>query len=239
MMSQSQSTRTSTPQAQPIIIIAITLFAFSGLMVGFTVGAFTHNRQSANSGNPTIVASNHTPPTPTPAPSPTATVVLLGCPTLTNIPSNASGTQQYTANIQAEDKTGTNNGVCNIPQEKPVTADGITCRIWVESQDNDPNTELRTDPQAQTLLQNPATFNQQSFPHEKPGALNFDPGTPTEAQPCVKGAAQWKFTISPTLPKGNYFLVGLTDWQGQHWNWTSVQITVSTNNSGNNNNPHH
>lgn len=228
MISQPQPTRSSTPQAQPIIIIAITLFAFSGLMVGFTVGAFAHNRQSANNSNQTIVDTNHSTPTPTPTPlpSPTTTVILLGCPILTNPPSNTNGTQQYTASIQVEDKTGTTaNGGCNVPQEKPITADGITCRIWLVTQDNDPNTDLRNDA---TQLQHPETFNQ-PFPHEIPNALIFEPTTQAETQPCVNGKAQWKYTLSPTLTKGNYFLVGLTDWQGQHWNWTSVQITVSNN----------
>ena len=217
MMSQSQSTRSGTPQAQPIIILAITLFAFSGLMVGFTVGAFSHFKSSPNQTNQTPVAANHITPTTIPTPSPTPLVVLLGFPNLTVSPTpNPDGTQTYSVSIQAIDK--------NTPN-KLVTADGITCRIWLVSQDNNPNTDLSND---SAQLQHPDTFDQQ-FPHEVQGALIFNPATTNETQQCVKGVAQWTFTLSPTVPKGNYFLVGLTDWQGQHWNWTSRQITVSDN----------
>lgn len=217
-MSQSQPTRSGTPQAQPIIIIAITLFAFSGLMVGFTVGAFSHFKPSLNNANQTPVAANHITPTAIPTPSPTTLVIRLGSPQLTvsNPKPNPDGTQTYSVSIQATDP---NNSA------KPVTAEGITCRIWLVSQDNNPNADLSNDA---AQLQHPETFNQQ-FPHEVQGALTFNPPTTGETQQCVKGTAQWTFTISPSLPKGNYLLVGLTDWQGQHWNWASRQITVGDN----------
>src|SRR5262249_28303260 len=163
-------------------------FAFSGLLVGFTVGAFTHNKPSTANTNPTTVNTNHTIPTlsPTPTPSPTATVVVLGCPDLETSTSGSAATPVYSATIQAKDKTGEDaNKKCNIPLEKLVTADNITCRIWL-SQGNDPNVDLTNDPT--THLQHPDTLNQ-PFPHEVQGALIFDPTTQTETQLCVKGAS--------------------------------------------------
>jgi hypothetical protein len=214
-MSQSQPTRSGTPQAQPIIIIAITLFAFSGLMVGFTVGAFSHFKPYPNATNQAPVAANHITPTSIPTPSPTPLVVRLGVPDLTvsNSTANPDGTQTYNVSIQAKDQNNT----------AKVTADGITCRIWLVATDNDPNADLRNDA---AQLQHPETFSQQQFPHEVQGALTFNPTTTGETQQCVQGAAHWTFTISPSVPKGGYFLVGLTDWQGQRWNWTARQITV-------------
>jgi hypothetical protein len=80
-------------------------------------------------------------------------------------------------------------------------------------------------------LQHPNTFDQ-PFPNEIPGALIFDPATINETQSCVQGAAQWKFTLSPSVPKGDYFLVGLTDWQGKSYNWAWQQITVAGKKQG-------
>jgi hypothetical protein len=216
MMSKSGPTRSGTPQAQPIIIIAITLFAFSGIMVGFTVGAFARfARPPATDQNQTNI-TNHTTPTPTPTPSPTNPVVIhLGPPELTAPnPTNRNGTLVYSESIRAKDKAGST---------KPVTADGITCRIWLV-----PGEANVTDDLNHNLdqLRHPETFNQ-PFPREVPNALVFEPSTLSETQPCVQGSAQWKFTISPSVSKGDYSLVGLTDWQGKSYNWTWWKLTVA------------
>ena len=65
MIPQSQPTRSATSQVQLIVIISITLFAFSGLMVGFTVGALAHTKPTSNNTNLPQVNNNHTAPTPT------------------------------------------------------------------------------------------------------------------------------------------------------------------------------
>jgi hypothetical protein len=224
MLSQSQPTRSGTPQAQPIIIIAITLFAFSGLMVGFTVGAFAHIRSSTNNANPTAVVANHITPTVTPTTPPTPIVVRLGFPDLIvpNPTLNPDGTQLYSVSIQAKDKDN---------KAQLVKADGITCRLWLVPQGddvaNDPGTHFLTT--AKDQLEHPENLNQK-FPQEIQNALVFNPATQSEVQPCVQGNATWNFTLSPAaVHKGNYYLVGLTDWQGKSYNWTWKSITVGDN----------
>jgi hypothetical protein len=226
MISKSGTASSGTPQIQPIIIIAIILFAFSGLMVGFAVGAFARTANSSTDNQNPIVAKRTT-PTPTPTPVPTAPVVIrLGCPDLPSptISTNPDGTLVYSVTITAKDKTGADsNGACHVPLEKTITANGITCRIWlVPTQDVNVTDDLIKDTDQ---LRHIETFNK-PFPHEIQGALVFDPATPNGTQPCVQGSARWKFSISPSVPKGSYFLVGLTDWQGQSWNWSWSTIQV-------------
>jgi len=234
MISKTHITRNGTPQVQSIIITAITLFALSGLMVGFTVGALARTPQSSNNNQNSANLTTHTTPTSKPTPTPNAPIsIRLGCPNFsyTNPTTNPDGTFVYNATIQAEDKTGTDaNGTCHLALEKPITADGITCRIWlVPAQLENVTTDLSND---KNQLQDPTTFNQ-PFPHEIQNALLFDPTTPNQVQTCKQGSAQWKFTLSPSVDKGDYFLVGLTDWQGKFWNWSWSKITVSDKNKGN------
>ena len=231
MISKSGPTRSGMPQVQSIIITAITLFAFSGLMVGFTVGAFTRpEKPSTNNLNQTNLI-----PTPTPTFPPTPTVepfIHLGCPefTLSSPTTNPDGTIGYSSSVQAKDKTG---GNCNIAQEKPITADGIIGRIWLVPQDDDPQTDPGTHflDTATDQLQHLEKLNQ-PFPQEIEDALIFDPTTTTQTQPCIQGAAKWKFTISPSVPKGNYYLVALTDWQGKSYNWTWIGIKIESKKQG-------
>jgi hypothetical protein len=220
MISKSQPARSGTPQIQSIIITAITLFAFSGLMVGFTVGALVRPaKPSTNNTNQTNVVS--TTPTPTPRPTPTVPPTThltfpdlkLSGPTL-----NPDGTQTYSVSIQAKDKAA---------PTKPLN--DITCRIWlVPAQDANVKEDLSKDTDQ---LQHTDTFNQ-PFPHEIENALILDPTTPNQTQLCQQGSAQWKFTLSPAVDKGSYFLVGLTDWQGKSWNWSWNTITVNSKKPG-------
>ncbi len=221
MISKSQPARSGTPQIQSIIITAITLFAFSGLMVGFTVGALV--RPAKPSTNNTNQANlTHTTPTPTSRPAPTTPVgIHLGPPDfkLSGPTLNPDGTQTYNATIQAKDKAD---------QQKPITVDGIICRIWLVPAQANVTDDLTHDTDQ---LQHTDTFNQ-PFPEEIQNALIFDPATPSETQPCAQGSAKWKFTISPLVPKDDYFVVALTDWQGKSYNWRWLSITVGSKKQG-------
>jgi hypothetical protein len=233
MMSKSQPTRNGTPQVQSAIIIAIALFAFSGLMVGFAVGAFVRpaKQPTANNSNQTQIIANHPTPTSTPDPTPTTPVfIALGCPAFSNFSSaaNADGTFKYSVTIQVKDKTGEQDGKCDVRQEKPITADGVTCRLWLVPKPDDPNNDQGTlfATSAANQLQNINMLNQ-PFPQEIQNGLVFDPATTSEVQPCTQGSAQWKFTIAPSVPKGNYNVIGLTDWQGKSYNWSWQTIAVA------------
>ena len=171
--------------------------------------------------------------TSTAAATPTAEPFIhIGCPefTLSSPTTNPDGTIGYSSSVQAKDKTG---GNCNIAQEKPITADGIIGRIWLVPQDDDPQTDPGTHflDTATDQLQHPEKLSQ-PFPQEIENALIFDPATTTQTQPCIQGAAKWKFTISPSVPKGNYYLVALTDWQGKSYNWTWIGIKIESKKQG-------
>jgi hypothetical protein len=202
------------PQVQSIIIAAITLFAFSGLMVGFTVGVLVRPAKPPTNNTNQINSANTT-PTPKPRATPTAIATIhLGPPEL-RVPFvlNPDGVQTYSATIQAKD---------NASPAKPMTTNDITCRIWLVPAKTNVTDDLNNN---RDQLQHVDTFNQ-PFPHEVQNALIFDPTTPNQTQLCQQGNAQWKFIISPTVDKGSYFLVGLTDWQGKAWNWSWSEITV-------------
>jgi hypothetical protein len=229
MLSQPQPPQNGVPQIQPFIIIAITLFAFSGLVTGFTFGTFIRpSKSTANNSNPIPITTNHTTPTPTSTPQPTTQVpIKLGCPALTVQPTSTTPTIVYNVALQAKDKSGYSTNGCNLDAEQSITADGITCRIWLV-QDDPKNPHAISDQLSKdsTQLQHTDLFSQ-LFPGEIPNALILDPSTPTETQACAKGKGEWKFTLSSSLNSGNYNLVGLTDWNGLYYNWSWKRIVVS------------
>jgi hypothetical protein len=215
MIAKPEPIRNATPQVQSIIIVAITLFALSGLMVGFTVGAFSRpTKPPTNATNQNGPFTRTTPtPTATQAP-PTPIFIYQGPPDLgLSTTPNPDGTLTYNATIQAKDKAN---------PAKPSTADGIIARIWLVPAQANVTDDLNHDIDQ---LQHPEKFDQ-PFPKEVPNALVFNSPTLTEAQACVQGSAKWTFTISKSVPNGDYFLVGLTDWQGHTYNWRWLSITV-------------
>jgi hypothetical protein len=216
MISKPEPMRNGTLQVQSVIIIAITLFALSGLMVGFTVGAFSRSTgPSTNNTNQKNLAARTTPTPTTTQVTPTPVFIYQGPPDLSLLPTpNPDGTLTYSATIQAKDKGN--------PGKPITTVDGITARIWLVPADTNVNDELNHDTDQ---LQHPEKFNQ-PFPKEVPNALVFNPATLTETQACVQGSAKWTFTISKSVPDGKYFLIGLTDWLWKSYNWRWSEITI-------------
>src|SRR5260370_4149035 len=214
MISQPQLSKSGTTQAQTIIITAISLFALSGFMVGFVFGAFVRPKgeitSSTTQNHDIPVVSQKTLPTPSPTPQ---QVPSLGCPDVEANVSQmvADGHTAYDTTIQAKDKTGDQGNTCpNIPMEKPVVVDGITCKIWL-TKAQDPSGDLSSH---SSQLQHVDQLSS-PFPGEIQPGLIFDPSTP-QVQPCKQGQGHWKFTISPTISPGDYFIMGLTDWQEVH-----------------------
>jgi hypothetical protein len=225
-MLQSKS---GTPQGQTTIIITITLFAIAGLVVGFAYGAFTRStgktQQPTSQSHDISVVSQKTQLTPSPIsqtqPPP------LGCPDVEANVSQmvADGHTPYQATIQAKDKTGNPGNTCtNIALEKPLAIDGLTCKIWL-TKAQDPSADLSRD---SSQLQHLDQLSAPS-PDEIPSGLIFDPSTP-QVQPCKQGQGNWKFTISPTVSPGDYYIVGLTDWHGTHYDWSWYSVTINNHN---------
>jgi hypothetical protein len=207
-------------RSQVIAITAISLFALAGLLLGFTFGALnrpSHTATQPPPQKPKPIVSNQ------PSPTQTQTVeqkVQLGCPSLdgpwSGVPDlPADGTTSYTITAQAMDKSIDNTTACG--KGKPVQKPGITCRLWLSKTSTFPN----------SILGNVNALAQQTIPGEVQAGLAYDPTTP-ETQMCnANGQATWKFTISPSVDHGKYFIMVLTDWGGGYanWSWYIVRIT--------------
>ncbi len=213
-----QSPNNVSQQSRKIAVIAILLFALSGLVSGFAVGAFVHpgTGTNANTGpGTTTVAQN----TKTSVSTGTLTPVKLGWPVF-NLPityiQKADATTPYIINIQVVDQS-------KSPEKgNPVLAPGITCKIWL-TKDGNINDEIQANDNQR--LKSVDTIDE-PFPGEIPGALNFDPSTPQTQQTNGNGQATWKYTIATSVDPGGYHLVVLVDWNGIHYNWSWLNITI-------------
>lgn len=218
--------RTTPPRAsRGIIVAAITLFALSGLLLGFTAGALTRPKQAQsntpNNTNTQPVTLQTAAPQITPTTTPAQ--VKLGCPLVTAVNSKlqANNTVNYTLNIQAAAKTAD----CLSNKPVPVNTAGITCKAWLIKASDDPK-DIPHD-----RLLNVGTLGQ-PLPHEIVNGLIFDPTTQQLQQCNAQGQGTWKYGVASSVDKGKYFLMVLTDWQGKFYNWSWVNITV---NKGDNN----
>ena len=228
-MNQPQAIKSVTTQAQTIIITAISLFALSGFMVGFAFGAFTQYKGEGTTPNANShdVQINAQKTILTPSPTSQAQLQSLGCPDVeANLPHMlADGQTSYQATVQAKDKTGNQGNACSdIALEKPIVADGITCKLWLTKAQDPSQNLIKISSQLQRLDQLGNPFSDEI----QPGLL-FDPSTP-QVQFCKQGQGSWKFTISSTVSSGRYFIVGLTDWKGIHYNWSWYPVTILNNN---------
>lgn len=220
----------ATPQA--ILVIAIMMFALSGLLIGFAVGTF------ARPASPQVTLPKQSGPT-VPAHSPIATQppatqpVPLGCPQIENTSSAytiaaqlADGTTTYTLSAQAKDKSA---GTCS-PNNKAVASSGVLCKLWLTTRI--PDGQILLFPKAYARLNHadltaPLTGTIQNTDFQEVPGLNFAATTP-QLQPCdAQGHGSWNYTIAPTVPAGNYDLVVMTDWStGRYFNWTWINVTI-------------
>ncbi|GCF07078.1 hypothetical protein [Dictyobacter arantiisoli] len=206
-----QQNNSGNSQVQSIIITAITLFALSGAILGFAVGAFTHQHpstnQTANNGkSPHSQPAVTTQKTATPSPTTTTTAVLtaeLGCPAVDLATGLTPNT--YSVRVTAKYKNKNDPNCNDINKEKTMTAAGNTCRIFLaKAKDNSPE-NIQAD---QTRFKDPTTFDQ-TFPTEISGLVIANNQSLT--QPCTNGVATWdNLSLSPSLAKGHYYIVGVT-----------------------------
>ncbi len=210
------------PRSQSIIITAITLFALSGLLVGFTFGALTIKKhpsvattstQTNKQSNPITI-----PQVATPTPILSEQIVPLGFPKISTLSTEtqiADGTTSYTLSAYPTDKTG-----------NQVHSANITCKIWLTKNQDVTKVLLK---HATDRLDQVDTLTQ-PMPNEEENALVFS-GTTQQTQKCnASGNTTWTYTVAPSADAGNYLLVVLTDWSGQHWNWFTAQIQITKQN---------
>ncbi len=221
-----------TSQVQTMIITAITLFALSGLMVGFTVGAFTHPRAVSQAHKDTKAQALTVSKVPTPTKAPTVDIatVKIGCPINSSYQPTqiADGTTDYTFSTQIVDQSLDKTPPCG--HGNPLAAPGLSCKIWlVKEQDDARKLATRVNKLADDQKQ--AMWNLQTpFPNELAQAFLMDSGS-TTAMTCNPkgGPTTWHYKLSPDLDPGTYYIAVLANWHGAYSNWNWVPLTVAKN----------
>jgi hypothetical protein len=213
----SQYPNNINQQTRKIAIVAILLFALSGLISGFAVGAFVHPKAQTGTGTGTGTTGSGTTPvvrvTHSSVPTTTTEHVNLDLPVIGDY-SNfqiANGSTSYTFSAQIIEKN-----------KQPIQASDVTCKLWL-TKEVDVNSILRADDYAI-----PRTINniQQPFPKEIVGAFNYIAPS-QQIQPCAPTAkTSWSYTVSQSVDLGTYNLVVLADWKGKSFNWSWVQIII-------------
>lgn len=212
----TNSNHNGSSQSQKIIITAITLFALSGLVIGFAVGAITRPPQAAQP-TPTIKSSPIASQKATPSPTPIQKAPL-GCPVVDSQPfsATADGTTPYTVQAHATDKSG------ECLKGKPMQQAGITCKLWLSRVPGNGKIDIPNSALTKVdSLQQPIGGND-----EVVNGLTFDPTTPQTQKCDSKGQATWKFSIAPDVKRGSYDFVVLTDWDGAYANWSWVPLEI-------------
>ena len=206
-------------QTRKIAILAILLFAFSGLISGFAVGAFVHPKAQTATGTGTDSTGSKSTPvahnTPTQGTTAVAEHINLNEPVIPrgsySYVQTADGSSNYTISALIINKNNT-----------PIQATDVTCKLWL-TKEGDVNSILRANDYA--LLRSNDTI-QQPFPKEIDGALNYVAPS-QQVQSCAPtGKTSWSYTISQSADPGSYSLVVLADWKGKSFNWSWVTIII-------------
>jgi len=204
-----------SPQSRTIAIVAVVLFALSGLISGFSVGAFIHPKLTSTGPGTSATQPPIAQQTPVAGKTPhPQRPFVLGEPkivdyTYTEVANNSTS---YTFTGQVENSL-----------DRPVLKSGITCKIWLTQNGN---TVSVINADNFKRLKEIATI-QDPFPQEVVGGLMFPAATP-QTQLCnTSGNTSWNYTVSTSVDPGIYFIVLLTDWDGVHYNWYSAGINIT------------
>lgn len=203
-----------------IIVIAILLFALSGLLTGFAVGAFVRTNPAGQSNpitrtTPTTGQSKGATPTPKPRPVPLNPPIIDD---VTNSIQVADGRTSYSVSARVVDK-----------KSNPVHAADITCKLWLIKRVPDnaiiqfPDTKRL---QNVTTLITPISGQVQGRTFDEIPGLIFSDATAQTRLCDANGQVKWTYTIDPSVVPGNYDLLVLTDWQGVHYNWSWANIKI-------------
>jgi hypothetical protein len=198
-------------QSRKIAVYAILLFALSGLISGFAVGAFVRPRigpATTSTGSGTTPGAQSTKTSQS-----TTEHINLDFPVIADFSFTevANGSTRYIFTAQILEKS-----------KKPIQASDVMCKLWLTKNGNvNPVLQANNDAIPRAIDQ-----IQQQFPHEVANALNFISPS-QQVQPCTaNGKTTWSYTISQSVGPGIYYLVVLADWQGKSytWSWQSIKI---------------
>jgi hypothetical protein len=216
------SNRGAPPRTQIVLIVALLLFSLAGLSSGFFIGAMGRpkpQRSSANTQTGIVAQSSPTGPKAkaTQTAPVTVAIVPLGYP-VTTVPYNqiADGTTQYTVTAYPVDQS------IDKGHGKQVHATNITCKLFLTKEKNITNALLGAK---DNQLKNVDMLSQ-PLPKEESNVLLFN-GTQQTKACAAQGNTVWNYQLAPSLPAGIYYLVVLTDWEGQRFNWYQSQISVT------------
>ena len=221
---------TGNNRSTVVVILALVLFALSGLMTGFATGAFTRPKQTASQGNkgpngtaPTAVITQQT---PNASVTSVAQVTRVGCPAVDQFSDAeiADGSHPYTLLVHATDTSG---GTCNSINKR-ISAAGITFKMWlIHRIPDDQGISFSHDSlkNADNLI-NPITATIPKDGAEEVEGLTFDNASSQVQRSDAQGNVTWHYTVSPSVEDGNYDMVILVDWAGQYYNWTWRNISV-------------
>jgi len=201
--------------SRSIAVLAIILFALSGLISGFAVGGFLHSRlgQSGTSGAGTTSEGQATKPPASHTSQPTA----LEYPSVDSYSTieRANGTT-YTLTAHA------------ISKQNNVNLSGITCKLWLVQRI--PATKI-LEFQNSTLedvnsIQSLITGSVDGRQFKEVNGLNFDSSTPQTHFCNANGQITWKYQVATSVDSGEYDLVVLTDWNGVRYSWSWRDIDI-------------
>lgn len=209
-MLSGQSPKGLSQQSRKIAVFAVLLFALSGLISGFAVGAFVRPKigpgtTSTGSGTPSGAQNSKT--------SQSTENINLDFPVIGDFSYTevANGSTRYIFTAQILDTS-----------KNPIRVPDVMCKLWL-TKDRDVNPVLQADNDAI-----PRAIDQirQPFPHEVANGLNFISPS-QQVQPCAPdGKTTWSYTVSPPVDPGTYYLVVLSDWKGKSytWSWQAIKI---------------
>ena len=226
-----------SPHSRRIAVLAIILFALSGLISGFAVGAFVRPKSNTtihnNGGNSiTPIAQQTTTVTPVATIRPqTIRVQSVDGYTYTEVPNGTT----YTLTAHLKPVLGAD--------EQPVHATNLTCKLWLISRIPDDQGVFVPSDTAKNIqaINEPFTIQGATkdtltpipgitYPEIQQG-LTFDSGTPQTHMCNTDGEVTWRYQVSSSATPGKYNLVLLYDWSGKHWTWYWANIVIKAANS--------
>ena len=222
----TSSTNQASSQSYSVAIVAVILFALSGLISGFAIGAFIHPPKSTVTDPNT---AGKTPPIAEQSPvstrvTHTVKTVPLGWPVIEyfNNTEIADGSTSYTFSAYPVDQS-VDSGHGN-----QVYAPGITCKVWLIQRIPGASHLSLPIPTLQDIatIQNPLAGTAKEQQYAEISGLLFDASTPQTHMCNARGLTSWKYQIAPTVASGKYNLVVLTDWDGKRFNWSWTDIVI-------------
>ena len=232
----SRRSNSLSPQSRRIAVLAILLFALSGLISGFAVGAFVRPKiggtgSTGGNNNTNIVQQTKT---ATPVATPRPQLIHFDSVDGYTFSEVANGTT-YTLTAHLKQVLGADG--------QPVRATNLTCKLWlIHRVPGDQGVYVPSDiARNVAAINEPFTIDGATLETLTPisgityqeilDSLNFDGGTLQTHACSTQGEVTWRYQVSPSVTPGKYTLVGLYDWSGKHWTWFWVDIVVRSANS--------